>query len=169
MDFSNTLDGSPASHLTQDAAEMASQSRVPSAVLDTNVVLDWLVFANPRVSPIVDAIRHGALSWLSCPAMRAELARILSHRTLAAWSPRVDASLELHDRFATMIQDPAGGSVMSPRCSDVDDQVFVELALSTRATWLISHDRALLRMARRLRSLGVEVLTPDRWGLRAQV
>jgi PIN domain len=34
---------------------------IPLLVLDTNVVLDWVAFGDPRVQPIVDAIERGAL------------------------------------------------------------------------------------------------------------
>src|SRR5512140_3860762 len=33
---------------------------VPLLVLDTNVVLDWIAFADPRVQPLVDAVERGA-------------------------------------------------------------------------------------------------------------
>ena len=48
-------------------------------------------------------------------------------------------------------------------CSDPDDQCFIDLALAQHARWLITHDRALLRLARRARAFGVEVLTPMLW------
>ena len=36
-----------------------------------------------------------------------------------------------------------------PRCSDPDDQKFLELAAATRAQILVSKDRALLKLRRR--------------------
>ena len=123
----------------------------PLAVLDTNVVLDWLVFRDPRVESVVAAIRTGRLGWISCPAMRQELAHMLAHRQLSAWSPDLDGSLAEHDRHARLQPDPPPLTEARPRCSDADDQVFVDLALSHRASWLFTHDRALLRLARRLR------------------
>jgi hypothetical protein len=33
---------------------------IPLPVLDTNVVLDWIAFADPRVQPLVDAVERGA-------------------------------------------------------------------------------------------------------------
>jgi predicted nucleic acid-binding protein len=142
---------------------MAVPPPPPGAVLDTNVVLDWLVFRDPRVSALTAAVRTGRLRWLSCPAMRAELARMLASVRLARWSPDAGAVLAAHDRFAHACADPAGLSLARPHCSDVDDQVFVDLALTEGARWLLTHDRALLRLARRGARHGLAILTPQRW------
>ena len=133
----------------------------PLVVLDTNVVLDWLVFRDPRVAALAAPLEAGALRWISCPAMRRELAHMLGHRSLARWAPDAEAALAAHDRHARLVPDPTPAH--RPRCSDADDQVFVDLALALPARWLLSHDRALLKLARRMRSAGVDVLTPMAW------
>ena len=46
---------------------------------------------------------------------------------------------------------------------DSDDQAFIDLAVHRRCHWLITHDRALLRLASRARPFGVQVLPPARW------
>ena len=48
------------------------------------------------------------------------------------------------------------------RCSDADDQMFIDLALAAGAQWLFTRDRALLRLARRASERGVVVLRPSR-------
>jgi hypothetical protein len=45
----------------------------PRIVLDTNVVLDWLLFDDPSVEDLACAIQDDAIRWLACPQMRAEL------------------------------------------------------------------------------------------------
>jgi len=40
---------------------------------------------------------------------------------------------------------------------------FIDLALAHKARWLLSRDRAVLKLGRRTRPLGLEVLTPDAW------
>lgn len=142
---------------------MSTPWQVPRAVLDTNVVLDWLVFRDPRVATLTAAVTAGQLRWLSCPAMRTELAHMLASARLARWSPDVDAVLSMHDRFAHACAEPAGLSPARPRCSDADDQVFVDLALVQGAQWLLTHDRALLRLARRGARHGLAILPPQRW------
>jgi len=49
------------------------------------------------------------------------------------------------------------------RCNDPDDQKFVDLALAYGARWLLSRDRAVLKLAKRCRTLGLQVLTPEQW------
>ncbi|KWZ43575.1 MULTISPECIES: PIN domain-containing protein [Burkholderia] len=48
-----------------------------------------------------------------------------------------------------------------PKCKDRDDQKFLELAYAARADWLISKDRALLKLARRTeRDFGFRIAQP---------
>lgn len=129
------------------------------AVLDTNVVLDWLVFRNPRTAALGHSLESGALRWLSCEPMRAELARMLGSRSLMAWQPDAEAVLAAHDRLATLHEVPELPLVRL-RCSDPDDQVFIDLALAERADWLWTHDRALLKLARRAALHGTRIAAP---------
>ena len=46
-------------------------------VLDTNVVLDLLVFDDPATPALQQALDDGALRWIATPVMREELARVL--------------------------------------------------------------------------------------------
>jgi predicted nucleic acid-binding protein len=49
------------------------------------------------------------------------------------------------------------------RCTDPDDQMFVDLALEAGARWLVSRDRAVLRLARPALPLGLAIVAPERW------
>ena len=80
-------------------------------VLDTNIVLDLLVFADPQARPLQEGLAGGALQWLATPPMREELARVLAYPKLA---PRVDfhrggaqAVLDDFDRHARVLEVPA--------------------------------------------------------------
>ena len=144
----------------------ASMQDVAIAVLDTNVFLDWLVFDDPRVAPLVAACTAGAVRCIGCLPMRDELARMLASARLARWSPDAQAALRAHDARVERV-----GVAPTQRrliCTDADDQVFLDLALERSAQWLITHDRALLRLARRARALGVDILTPADWARQAE-
>ncbi len=132
----------------------------PSAVLDTNVLLDWLVFRDPRVAPLAAAIDAGALCWLATAAMRREFAQMLGHGCLARWLPLPDQALAVFDLRSVACAEPAPSRL---RCTDADDQVFIDLALERRCAWLITHDRALLKLAARARQHKLRVLTPQAW------
>lgn len=132
-------------------------------VLDTNVSLDWLAFHDPGVAPLAQALAGGQAQLLTCAAMRDELKHMLGHASLARWRVDVDRALALHDRHACVLPAPQPCVAPGFKCTDPDDQVFIDLAMAHRATLLLTHDRALLKLARRARTRGVQVLRPRDW------
>jgi predicted nucleic acid-binding protein len=95
--------------------------------------------------------------------MREELAQMLRHASLARWQPDADVALALFDRHTTLLPPPVVNSAQRLICSDRDDQVFIDLAICARVDWLITHDRALLKLARRALRFGVRVVRPVDW------
>jgi putative PIN family toxin of toxin-antitoxin system len=124
-------------------------------VLDTNIVLDLFVFGDVASAPLLQALTTHRLRWLSTVAMRDELVRVLGYAQIAKSLAhhRVEASLVLtqFDALATVCQTAPKASVT---CTDPDDQKFIDLAVAQQA-WLLSKDRAVLCMHKRLRALGV--------------
>jgi predicted nucleic acid-binding protein len=145
----------------KDSCMIAARWAVPKVVLDTNVLLDWLVFQDPSATPIATAVAAGSVSWLACAAMRAEFERILGATQLARWCPDAGRALACFDRYASLQPHPA--TLATLRCSDPADQVFMDLAVAHGCEWLVSHDRALHRLARRASRLGVKVIHPRDW------
>lgn len=135
-------------------------SAAPEAVLDTNVLLDWLVFADPGVTRLFAAVRDGALRWVATEPMLDELRHVLGRPPLLARRPQA-----LEDAIAARcaVVDTPPELRRTLLCSDPDDQKFIDLALHRRTPWLISRDRALLKLARRARSHGVQVCPPAHW------
>ncbi len=132
----------------------------PAAVLDTNVLLDWLVFRDAAVLPLVAALEAGALRWLATPRMQAEFDAVLQRGHLDRWKVDRERSLAHFTRWAEPCEEPPPSRLT---CTDPDDQVFIDLAVARRASWLITKDRALLKLAARARLLGVRVVPPARW------
>ena len=135
----------------------------PALVLDTNVVLDWLLFADPRAAAVAAAIESGAVRWLAASRMRDEFERTLHYPALSRWKPESERLLSIFDRHAVI--RPAPPTSPRLRCSDADDQIFIDLALTTGARWLLTRDRALLRLRRRAAESGILVMPPERWAL----
>jgi putative PIN family toxin of toxin-antitoxin system len=135
---------------------------VPVIVIDTNVTLDWLVFRDPGIAALAAAVESAAVRWHACAAMRDELVRALGYTTLARWSPDSERVLSAFDRWALIFDAPPASNL---RCSDRDDQVFIDLALAARARWLVTHDKALLRLGRPARARGVHIVRPLDWRL----
>lgn len=132
-------------------------------VLDTNACLDWLVFRDSGAQAVGQALAEGRVRLLSCAAMRDELSHMLRHASLARWLVDADAALAIYDHHCRLLPNPQPGAGQRLACSDPDDQVFIDLAVTQRAYCLLTHDRALLKLARRARSLGVRVVRPKDW------
>ena len=132
----------------------------PLVVLDTNVVLDWLVFREPRVAGLTLQIEHRHVTWIACPLMRAELQHMLGHASLARWTPDGERALAVFDSLTQQAPDPGLAGATRLRCTDPDDQVFLDLALCAGAEFLFTRDRALLKLARRARPLGLSIQVP---------
>ena len=138
------------------------------AVLDTNVVLDWLWFADPRVDTLAAQVREGALVWHATAPMRAELAAVIGRGSLPARMRPAHEVLADYDRWCTPHPeplDPVGARAL--RCTDADDQKFIDLALALalagREAALLTRDRAVLRLARRARLHRLWIGPPERW------
>lgn len=134
----------------------------PSIVLDTNVVLDWLVFGNPALAPLIEAIGGARVRWIATDPMRDEMAHVLQRGLGQRWRADETEWRAAWARHATMLAVPVA-PLSTPRCTDPDDQKFLELGLSAHARWLITRDRALLKMGRRTSRSGMEIMTPERW------
>jgi putative PIN family toxin of toxin-antitoxin system len=132
-------------------------------VIDTNVCLDLFVFNDPRWAKLVAAIDSGAVQAVTRADCRDEYNIVLHYKHL----PLDDDSRPLASaRFDQMIQvvAPPQSGVILPVCSDRADQKFLEIARDAQADVLITKDKALLKLARRLAREGMfKVLLPEKW------
>jgi len=145
------------------AHDPASGATAPWLVVDTQVVLDWLVFRDADARPLLEAVVAGRLRWLATTSMRAELEYMVRHPKLARWGHQAEQVLTFFDDRTTLHADPA--PVPAPRltCSDPDDQVFIDTALVHHAAWLATRDRALLKLRRKALGHGLRIMRPGEW------
>ena len=136
------------------------------AVLDTNVLLDLLVFADARSQNLHRALQARQVQALTTVAMLDELADVLSRPFLTRWKVDGHAVLAQAHGLCRVVEGFAPGTVGAPRCTDPDDQMFIDLAWAWPARWLFSRDRALLVLARAASLRGLGVLTPAAWAAR---
>lgn len=138
----------------------------PLAVIDTNVVLDCLLFDDPRSSKLTAALLQGRLRWVTTRPMLDELADVLTRPFAAAWCERTGgdpgAVLRRASALASIVSMPGSPALPLP-CADTDDQIFIDLALALPARWLFSRDRALLTLGMSASRQGVSVLRPVDW------
>jgi uncharacterized protein len=133
-------------------------------VLDTNVWLDLLHFADPGCARLHAALHSGEAIALVDPACRAEWQRVLGYPGLGLAAADVTRLCAAFDAIA----QPLGAALRPPpwpglpRCRDRDDQKFLELACAGAADRLLSRDSEVLRLARRTERLGLfRICRPD--------
>ncbi|NRF66394.1 putative toxin-antitoxin system toxin component, PIN family [Aquincola sp. S2] len=132
-------------------------------VLDTNVLLDWLLFEDPSAAGLAAALQAGRVQWVATQAMLDELSHVQQKAALQARLQRVDTIAQAVARWCRVVEAPPPLPPPWLICTDADDQKFIDLALARRTPWLLSRDKALLALARRARPRGVVVCRPAAW------
>ncbi len=142
----------------------------PRVVIDTNAMLDWLVFGNPCALRLGDSVRRGEWAWCASPSMLDELRAVQNRPLLERWEPARKLALTI-DVAAWIAAQPLERT-LPPRqhlllCRDAADQMFIDLALHCAPCWLVTRDRALLALRRRASVRGVVIATPEGWHARS--
>ena len=119
-------------------------------VLDTNVVLDMLIFDDPHIPPIRELVAQGAVRWIADQAQRIELGRVLHYSQIA---PRVSFYGKTPEGVMAAFDAAVEYVPEAPKirftCTDPDDQHFLDLA-SLHQALLVSKDRAVLKQRKRV-------------------
>jgi putative PIN family toxin of toxin-antitoxin system len=135
-------------------------------VLDTNVWIDWLVFDDPSVTPLKAAHGDGRIRIMINAACLRELSRVLGYPELDLTEMQKASVLAEAERRCSDMNEPAQymPSAALPRCTDPDDQKFLELAGTMQADWLLTRDKALLRLGKKKRlAARFRIGTPQQW------
>jgi putative PIN family toxin of toxin-antitoxin system len=132
-------------------------------VLDTNVLVSLYVFADSRFAPLRARIESEAWQAITNEACFEEFRRVLGYPMFALADEQQHNALTAYRTHVTHhTTPPAAAAVALPRCADRDDQKFLELARDSSADWLVTADKALLKLARRDRLRGLfRILTPE--------
>ena len=105
----------------------------PRIVLDSNAVLDWLYFRDPRCIALAEAVTTARVEWIASAAMHDEIEHVLGRNRLGAKWPDGIASVRAGwQRWATMVEGAAPPAPAAMRCTDIDDQSS-SISRSTRA------------------------------------
>ena len=143
-------------------SEDLGRQRPRKLVLDTNVWLDWLVFGDPATQWLEQAARADQFEWLATAHTRDEFLSVLARAAIVKRLPQPRQRQEVAWRFASMLtlSRPPSRSMLT--CTDPDDQVFIDLALTHQVQALVTRDKALLALAKRAgKRYGVRIVTPN--------
>jgi putative PIN family toxin of toxin-antitoxin system len=132
-------------------------------VLDTNVCLDLFVFQDPRRADLLAAIESGAVEAVTRADCRKEFLFVLSYPHLKLTDETRPHCAARFDQLIKLVAPPVSEALL-PVCSDREDQKFLELARDAEADILITKDKALLKLAKRLSKAGMfRVIQPEAW------
>lgn len=136
-------------------------------VLDTNIVLDWLVFEDARLSELQRAWDEQRLELITHMPALEELRRVLTYPQFKLSESEQQTVLGSYRSHVQVMPLPDGVTMENlgmpagfPRCKDCDDDHFLALAYHHHADAVVSKDRAVLDLAKRARKFGVTVLSP---------
>jgi putative PIN family toxin of toxin-antitoxin system len=138
-------------------------------VLDTNVVIDWLVFDDEFLASFREQVQSRSVQVITHTPAVDELRRVLGYPILKLDVERQASVLEKYLALASFADGaptaaaPAAAVAPAelppgfPRCRDSDDDPFLWLAWRAGADALVSRDKAVLKLAKRARKFGFQI------------
>ncbi len=127
---------------------MPRTKSAPRVVIDTNLVLSALVFAQGRLSPLRLAWQSAQCQPLLSSVAAAELIRVLAYPKFKLTTADQQELLADYLPYCTTVRMPARPPV-TPDCRDKFDLPFLQLAVVGKADYLVTGDQDLLALAGR--------------------
>jgi putative PIN family toxin of toxin-antitoxin system len=121
-------------------------SRTLRAVLDTNLVLSALVFAQGRLAVLRHAWQSGLYTPLVSRDTAAELLRVLAYPKFRLTPDEQQELLADYLPWCETVAVP-NPPPATPKCRDLHDLPFLQLALAGKADCLVTGDQDLLILA----------------------
>lgn len=117
----------------------------PRVVIDTNLVLSALVFAQGRLTPLRHAWQRTHCQPLLSNVTAAELLRVLAYPKFKLTAAVQQELLADYLPYCTPVRMPAK-SPKTPDCRDPFDLPFLQLAVVGKAEYLVTGDQDLLSL-----------------------
>ena len=133
-------------------------------VLDTNIWLDILLFNDPSVNKLSNLIFKKEILVLSCKQCDDEFSRVLKYKNLGIEKEKQNYMLRTYKEFVKNIDFVETlNSSNIPKCHDSDDQKFINLSCFNHVDWLLTKDKQILKMKKKLGKMKVKVSTVENW------
>ena len=151
--------------MSASACDASTTHKPMQVVLDTNVVLDWLLFADTQVQPIVAAIEARRVRVVTQALLVSELERVLEYPTLKLAADTRRAIIKRYRMFTDMAAAPSDFArdrlfmpKGMPHCRDRDDDIFIAVAFHSHADALVTKDKQLLKVRKAAGKFGVRIV-----------
>ena len=128
---------------------MPRSQRKPRVVIDTNLVLSALIFAQGRLSPLRLAWQGAQCQALVSSVTAAELIRVLAYPKFKLSAADQQELLADYLPYCTTVRMPEKLPV-TPACRDKFDLPFLQLAVTGKADCIVSGDKDLLSIEERI-------------------
>jgi putative PIN family toxin of toxin-antitoxin system len=138
---------------------MQRTKSAPRVVIDTNLVLSALVFAQGRLSPLRLAWQGAQCQPLISSVTAAELIRVLAYPKFKLTTADQQELLADYLPYCTTVRMPAQPPA-TPDCRDKFDLPFLQLAVAGKADYLVTGDQDLLVLAGQFTCL---IITADQF------
>jgi putative PIN family toxin of toxin-antitoxin system len=128
----------------------------PRLVLDTNVILDLLVFKDPSAEPIRLLLDAKLVDAVRSEASMLELIDVIQRPTFKLSRKEQEIILQVWESSTRLLENAA----IEPApftCRDQDDQIFINMAYSLRPALLLSKDLRVLELQTIAKRHGIEM------------
>ena len=125
-------------------------------MLDTNVILDLLVFKDPTAEPIRHLLDAKLVDAVRSEASMLELIDVIQRPMFKLSREEQDIILQAWESVTRLLENAAIESAPFT-CRDLDDQIFLDMAYSIRPALLLSKDLLVLELRTRAKPHGVEI------------
>ena len=128
----------------------------PRLVLDTNVILDLLVFKDPSTEPIRHLLDAKLVDAVRSEASMLELVDVIRRPIFKLSQQEQEMILQAWESLTRLLENTAIESAPFI-CRDTDDQIFLDMAYSIRPAVLFSKDLRVLELHVSAKGHGVEI------------
>ena len=128
----------------------------PRVVLDTNILLDLFYFKDNSVTYLYECLKTEQVQAFTCELIWEEFAEVLMRKPFNQSVEEIHGIRSSYQHVLTW-QAPKENS-SGIKCRDQDDQIFVELAVELAPCSIITKDKDLLVLQKKLQKFQVQTL-----------
>ena len=128
----------------------------PRLVLDTNVILDLLLFKDPSTEPIRLLLSANQVDAVRSEASMLELVDVIQRPAFKLNREDQETILQAWQSNTRLLENTAIEAAPFT-CRDPDDQVFLDMAYSLRPALLLSKDLRVLELRAIAKQHGVDI------------